>query len=177
MSIASPTLRSSSTIVPLLSFKSWLTSIPDVPSTAETVTGTSNTASRSAELRLGSPSLAPSVCRSAVLSTALSSRARSGNSTSSLFAMSGSFVLTVPEIAGNQFFQRALYGGRCAFRTAAAPFDTAIRTLERGIGRNLHAAVEAFFMRDFAGARGQSLGHLRRSLQHEPRFSDRLMQG
>src|SRR3569832_1386748 len=54
--MASPTLRSSSTMVPLPSFRSWLTSIADLPSTAETVTGTSKTASRSCALRLMSAS-------------------------------------------------------------------------------------------------------------------------
>src|SRR5271170_5550803 len=177
MSIASPTLRSSSTIVPLLSFKSSLTSIPDLPRTADTVTGTSKTASRSAELRLGSPSCAPWVCRSAVLSPALSSRARSGNSTSSLFAMSGSFVVTVPEIAGDQFLQSAFYRGRSAFRPAAAPFDAAVRACQRRIRGNLHAAFEAILMRDLVRADAELFRNRRRRLEHEARLSDCLMHG
>src|SRR3954463_1724856 len=51
MSIASPTRRSSSSTVPGPSFNNSLTSILERPSTAETCTGTSNTASRSAARR------------------------------------------------------------------------------------------------------------------------------
>src|SRR5450759_561401 len=51
MSIASPSLRSSSTTAPRPSLSSWLTCIVALPSTTLTVTGMSYTASRSRALR------------------------------------------------------------------------------------------------------------------------------
>src|SRR5215469_15636718 len=177
MSIASPTLRSSSTMVPLLSFKSWLTSMPDLPSTADTVTGTSKTASRSAELFLASVSCCPSVCSSDVLSAAAGSRARSGSSTSSLFAMVCSFVGAIVEIPGNQFLKcgfECRFGALCA---AAAPFDAAIGTLERGVGRNLHLAFIGFVMRDLGDASRERGGDLGRRFQHDAGLADRLVHG
>src|ERR1700722_12704525 len=51
MSIASPSLRSSSTTAPRPSFSNWLTCIVALPSTALTVTGMSYTASSSRALR------------------------------------------------------------------------------------------------------------------------------
>src|SRR5208282_5205370 len=56
MSIASPTLRSSSSTVPGPSLSRSPISIRARPSTAETLTGTSNTASRSAAIRVVGPS-------------------------------------------------------------------------------------------------------------------------
>src|SRR5215469_9112863 len=177
MSIASPTLRSSSTMVPLLSFKSWLTSMPDLPSTADTVTGTSKTASRSAELFLASASCCPSVCSSDVLSAAAGSRARSGSSTSSLFAMVCSFVGAIVEIPGNQFLKCGFEGRFGALGAAAAPFDAAIGVLERGVGRDLHLAFVGFLVRNLGDASRQRCGHLGRRLQHDAGFADRLVHG
>src|ERR1700733_11758903 len=57
MSIASPSLRSSSTTAPRPSFSSWQTCIVALPRTALTVTGMSYTASSSLTAPLSGPSL------------------------------------------------------------------------------------------------------------------------
>src|ERR1700761_3920448 len=167
MSMASPTLRSSSTMVPLPSFRSWLTSMPDLPSTAETVTGTSNTASRSEALRLGSVSGVSSPCRSAGELPGTASRPRSGSWTSSL-----DIVVVLGEMSGDQrrdgVFERLLV----ALHAAAAPFDAAIGIGEARFGCDLHAAVEPLFERDIGEARLQRLDHGLVRAHGEARLAD-----
>src|SRR5690348_4262160 len=59
MSMASPTLRSSSRTLPELSWRSWATDMEALPSTAEIDTGTSKTGARSVAF-FSSPSKPPS---------------------------------------------------------------------------------------------------------------------
>src|ERR1043165_522824 len=131
--MASPTLRSSSTTVPRPSFRSWLTSIPDLPSTADTVTGTSNTASRSEALRLTSTAWPMSPNSSALASCGAPCEARSGSSISSLPDM-GLLLLDVGraivgEAACDQLGQHGLDGGFATLGAAAAPLDAAVGAL------------------------------------------------
>src|SRR5882724_4850966 len=151
MSMASPTLRSSSTMVPRPSLSSWLTSIPLLPSTALTVTGTSNTASRSAAECFGIESAGISVFSRAAVPGALS-WLRSGRSTLSV-AMGLSFHLGRGKMLGDEGGQRVLDGAFAAFGAAAAPFDTAVRAGHGRVGGNLHAPFVTFFLRDAGKAR------------------------
>src|SRR5690606_41866774 len=85
MSMASPTLRSSSSTLPELSCSSWATDMVERPSTAEIETGTSNTGARSvalfsspAPIRSGRPPAPPksSSFRSSSLAMGSASRRR-----------------------------------------------------------------------------------------------------
>src|ERR1700761_5342823 len=135
MSMASPTLRSSSTTVFLPSLSSWLTSIELLPSTAETVTGTSNTASRSAAECFGAASAGPSEFSSA-LAWPGASWLRSGRSTLSV-AMGLSFHdgrETVVDQGGENLLDRFF----AALGAAAAPSDAAVAGGHGRVGRDDH---------------------------------------
>src|SRR5690242_9619552 len=175
MSMASPTLRSSSTMVPLPSFSSWLTSIADLPSTAETVTGTSNTASRSWAICLGAASACASLFSRAGAAPAFSPE-RSGRSTLSV-AMDLSFQVVVRKTVGNQPAQRFFDDRLAAFGAAAAPFDAAVGAPHGGIGGQQHPAVIALFMGDGIHARGECLNHVGGGAQGDARLDDRLVHG
>src|SRR5471030_1434016 len=172
MSMASPTLRSSSMMVPLPSFKSWLTSIPLLPSTALTVTGTSKTASRSAAECLGAVSAGPSALSSAAGTPEAASWLRSGRSTLSV-AMGLSFHVRrghvrrghirsghlMRETVSNKGGQRLFDDLFAAFGAAAAPFDAAIVARHGQVGGDHHASLIALFMGDSGQARFQHLGN------------------
>src|SRR5581483_9156887 len=175
MSMASPTLRSSSTMVPRPSFRSWLTSMPLLPRTAETVTGTSNTASRSAAECFGVASAGASVLSSAAALAPPASWLRSGRSTLSV-AMGLSFHL-MRKTAGNQGGEGFFDDGFAAFGAATAPLDAAIGARHGGIGRDHQAAFIAFLMRDIGQARLERLYHGGRGAQGDARFADGLMHG
>src|SRR5882757_3793476 len=173
--MASPTLRSSSTMVPRPSFNSWLTSIPLLPSTALTVTGTSNTASRSAAVCLGAASIGMSVLSNAPEEPGAPSWLRSGRSTLSV-AMRLSFHC-VREMTGNKGIQRVFDDAFAAFGTAAAPLDAAIGAGHGGIGGDLHASLITFLMGNVGQPGFQHLGHRGGGAQGDARFGDRLMHG
>src|SRR5476649_75585 len=185
MSMASPTLRSSSMMVPLPSFKSWLTSIPLLPSTALTVTGTSNTASRSAAECLGAVSAGPSALSSAAGTPAAASWLRSGRSTLSV-AMGLSFHVRrghvrsghlMRETVGNKGGQRVFDDLFAALGAAAAPFDAAIGARHGQVGGDHHASLIALFMGDIGQARFQHLGNGGRGAQGDARLGDGLVHG
>src|SRR3954471_12928590 len=175
MSIASPTLRSNSTMVPRPSFSSWLTSIPLLPSTALTVTGTSNTASKSAAVCLGAASIGMSALSSAAEAPGAPSWLRSGRSTLSV-AMGLSFHL-IREMTGNKGAQRILYDVFAAFGAAAAPLDAAIGAGHGGIGGDQHAARITFFMGDIGQLGFKQLGYVRRGAQGDAGFGNGLVHG
>src|SRR5438445_819512 len=175
MSMASPTLRSSSTMVPRPSLSSWLTSMPLLPSTALTVTGTSNTASRSAAVCLGAASIGMSVLSNAPEAPGAPSWLRSGRSTLSV-AMGLSFHY-VREMTGNKGAERVLDDAFAAFGAAAAPFDAAIGAGHGGIGGDQHAALITFLLGDVGQPGFQHLGHRGRGTQGDARFGDRLVHG
>src|SRR3954469_9088995 len=174
MSMASPTLRSSSTTVPRPSFSSWLTSMPLLPRTAETVTGTSNTASRSAAECFGVASIGASVLSSAAAPPPPASWLRSGRSTLSV-AMELSFHLR--KTAGNQGCEGFFDDGFAAFGAAAAPLDAAIGARHGGGGGDHQAAFITFLMGDIGQARLQCLDHGGRGPQGNARLADGLMHG
>src|SRR5882757_6286324 len=180
MSMASPTLRSSSTMVPRPSFRSWLTSIALLPSTALTVTGTSNTASRSAAECFGVASAAPSILSKAAAAPGAPSWLRSGRSTLSV-AMGLSFHVRsghlMRETVSNKGGKRVLDGAFAALGTAAAPFDAAIGTGHGRIGGNQHAAVVTFCMGDIGQPRFQYFNHLRGGAQGNAGLGNGLMHG
>src|SRR5215471_208400 len=149
MSMASPTLRSSSSTVPGPSFKSCPTSIRERPSTAETCTGTSNTASRSAALR---PTLSPSPGKlwGCLRSLGAGSPSRFGNviflSPSVIAAASGCLLGPARarcEIAVHRIVNRMLDSGAIAYHSAICPFHTAIAGLNLGLGENHEPPFEA----------------------------------
>src|SRR5215469_1149722 len=174
MSMASPTLRSSSTMVPRASLSSWLTSMALLPSTAETVTGTSNTASRSAAECLGAASEEDSEFNNAAWAPA-PSWLRSGRSTLSV-AMALSFH-GGRKVLGDEGGQSVFDGLFAAFRAAAAPFDAAVAGLHARLGGDHDAAVIAFFMRDCRQAGFDGLGNRGGCAQGYAGFADRLVHG
>src|SRR5262249_2177289 len=148
MSIDSPTLRSSSSTAPGPSFRSSPTSILARPSTAETCTGTSKTASRSAALRVVSPSSINSAgCISAVTETS-PSRFGSGTFDSwSLIARhlsrpSGLAVTADPDVGRNPFPPCALRPGAVADPPAVCPLEPAVARRNVRFGKNDEPAFE-----------------------------------
>src|SRR6185437_6050671 len=165
MSIASPTLRSSSITAPGPSFSRSPTSISERPSTAETLTGTSNTASRSAAPRSTGPP--PSSLASAPASTAaIAVPSRSGSGTSLLWssliasvsrnsnshkrACSGARHRGQPRrhVAGDHVVDRRARRLRIARHAAFVPFDAAIACRHAGLGLHHQAALETAALGD-----------------------------
>src|ERR1700722_11273185 len=147
MSIASPTLRSSSSTVPGPVLRRSLISIRARPSTAETLTGTSNTASRSAAIRVVGPS------GSAVTGISgcapRSSRLGRGTLPSSLILASPDHLTcrgqaaARADITGNRFADGAF--GRAGFAVDAAvrPFDPAVADADAGFAEHDELAFKA----------------------------------
>src|SRR5215471_7025579 len=146
MSIASPTLRSSSSTVPGPRLSSSPTSMWARPSTAETCTGTSNTASRSAAPREVASALAGA--RTAGSGTA-SSPARFGNGTlsSAIFCFSANSVSTgvaAPgrDVASDRLGDGGLGGDAVALEAAVGPFDAAIARRDVAFRHHHQPALE-----------------------------------
>src|SRR6195256_2348667 len=149
MSIASPTRRSSSSTVPGPSFSNSPTSIFERPSTAETCTGTSNTASRSAAIR--------ETCSSSLYSTSsidgVLAALRSGSGTSasvSLMVQSSSpwFRLVAGRYVAPDKFVDLCFDRRALQHDAAiGPLDPAIAGLDFRLGQDHETALEAALFR------------------------------
>src|SRR5271170_4356839 len=146
MSIASPTLRSSSSTVPGPSLSRSPISMRARPSTAETWTGTSNTASRSAAMRVVGPS--GSGASVAPIGAAPLSRLGSGILPSSLIFgppqhfVGGGEVAARADIAGDRFADRRIGRGAVAVDAAVRPFDAAVADRDIGFGHHHQAARE-----------------------------------
>src|SRR5690348_16956222 len=156
MSIASPTLRSSSSTAPGPSLSKLPTSICARPSTAETWTGTSNTASRSAAPRLTS-SLSEGASVPASCTTCTSppfSRSGSGTLVSSSLIAIVSGILCGGHVAGRYVAGDRLIDRRygCSLVTddaAVGPFDTAVAWRETFVGNDDQPALIAARASDF----------------------------
>src|SRR5580698_1946458 len=152
MSIASPTLRSSSSTVPGPSLSRSPISMRARPSTAETWTGTSNTASRSAAMRVVGPSGSGTIGTSACPPP--SSRLGSGTLPSSLMLGSPQYFVCVGEaapgadIAGDRGADRRVGPGDVAADAAVRPFDAAIADGDIGLGEHDEAALKTFGAHD-----------------------------
>src|SRR5579864_2266623 len=148
MSIASPTLRSSSSTVPGPSLSRSPISIRARPSTAETWTGTSNTASRSAAMRVVGPSGSWTIGTSACAPP--SSRLGSGTLPFSLMLGPPQHFVRVGEvapgadIARDRGADRRLGRGGVAADAAVRPFDAAIADGDIGFGKHDQPALKAF---------------------------------
>src|SRR4051812_15233045 len=136
MSIASPTLRSSSSTAPGASLRRSPTGMRALPSTAETVTGTSKTCSRSAALfALTGASSVPTASGSA------SSRRGSCRSLS--------WAIAVPIWSGGGFglrragVRRGLEPGPVADDAAVGPFEARVAERDVGLAEHHDAALEA----------------------------------
>src|SRR5215216_3349024 len=146
MSMASPTRRSSSSTVPGPSFNSSPTSILERPSTAETCTGTSNTASRSAAMREACSSSL--YARSSIGGASAELRSGSGTCASVSLMVQSSWPLRSGLIPGRQIasdeFANLRFDGR-AFQHYAAvgPFDPAVAGGDAGLGQDHQPALEA----------------------------------
>src|SRR5215469_14943292 len=148
MSIASPTLRSSSSTVPGPRLSSSPTSMWARPSTAETCTGTSNTASRSAAPRVfASAAAAASSTGSGI---APSSPLRLGNGTWSVSAIVFSPAKSQRhraaarrDVAPDRLGDRRLGRGTVVLEPAVGPFDPAVAGRDLGLGHHHQASVEA----------------------------------
>src|ERR1700733_2867151 len=145
MSIASPTFRSSSSTVPGPSFKRSPISIRARPSTAETCTGTSNTASRSEAMRLVAPS-GSGACVGSIGMPPLS-RLGSGILLSSLILRPPQYFLCRREvaagadIAGDRFADRCVGRRAVAVDAAVSPFNAAVADLDIRLGEHHQPAL------------------------------------
>src|SRR4029079_15978636 len=156
MSIASPTLRSSSSTVPGPSLSRSPTSILARPSTAETCTGTSNTASRAAARRLTSPPSASAFGSTGGMASALPSR--SGSSTL-LLSLMARFLLPsflghgggVPraEIAADGVVDSEAGLASVAHNAAVGPFNLAVANGVARLGQHDKASFETLALGDF----------------------------
>src|ERR1700692_3055500 len=152
MSMASPTLRSSSSTVPGPSLRRSPISIRARPSTAETCTGTSNTASRSAAIRVVGPSGSIAMVGSSGVS--FSSRLGSGILLSSLILVPPKQFVRRREyaaradIARHRFADHRIGCGVVAVDAAVRPFDAAIAQRDVGFGKDHQAALEVLGARD-----------------------------
>ncbi len=155
--------------------------MPDLPSTADTVTGTSNTASRSCEVRLVSASLEPSAFSSAADCGCGSSWPRSGRSTSSLSAMGQSSVSAMGAVSAKcRAISWSMASSSEASARSAPPPRHSMRQsalAQCGVGGDLHAAVEAFCFGDFGDAVLQGFGHVGAGAQGDARLADGLVHG
>src|SRR5712691_3398174 len=150
MSIASPTLRSSSSTLPGPSLRRSATSMRERPSTAETCTGTSNTASRSdAPMLIVSMSVSgdSGAGRGAVISPA-APRSGSGTLDSlSLIAQisrgSVGYCAAGGDVAAHRVADGAFGRGTIAHDAAVGPFDAAIAGRDLRLGEHDEASVEA----------------------------------
>src|SRR5215475_10259324 len=147
MSMASPTLRSSSSTAPGPSLSRSPTSMRARPSTAETLTGTSNTASRSAAPRDVGPASAASADTSGA-TPGLFSRSGSASLPSSLVSLVSLIVqppwmrrgarirLAAPagDVAPHRLVDRGFHGGELAPDAAVGPFDATIAHRDVGLG-------------------------------------------
>src|SRR5580698_7142549 len=122
------------------------------PSTAETWTGTSNTASRSAAMRVVGPSGSGTIGTSACAPP--SSRLGSGTLPSSLMLGSPQDFVCVGEtapgadIARDRGADRRVRCGDVAADAAVRPFDAAIADGDIGLGKHDEAALKAFRAHD-----------------------------
>src|ERR1700722_5319897 len=152
MSIASPTLRASSSTVPGPSLSRSPISMRARPSTAETWTGTSNTASRSAAMRVVGPSGSGTIGTSACPPP--SSRLGNGTLPSSLMLGSPQHFMRVGEgapgadIVCDRGGDRRVGRGGVAADAAVRPFDAAIADGDIGLGQHDEAALKAFGAHD-----------------------------
>src|SRR5258705_13034619 len=146
MSMASPTRRSSSSTVPGPSFNSSPTSILERPSTAETCTGTSNTASRSAATREACSSSL--YATSSVAGTSAALRSGSGTCASVSLMVQSSWPLSRGLIAGRHVapdkFVDLCFDRRALQHDAAiGPLDPAISGLDIRLRQDNETAPEA----------------------------------
>src|SRR5689334_6684190 len=146
MSIASPTLRSSSSTAPGPSLSNSPTSIRARPSTAETCTGTSNTASRSAALREASSLSAVTGPLWRGTTSGLLSSSGSGTLGSSLMPQASKTFSTGAAAAGrdvtlDRFADRGFGLAAVARNAAVRPFDAAVAERHAGLDQNDQTAV------------------------------------
>src|SRR6266852_9422605 len=153
MSMASPTLRSSSSTAPGPSRKSSPTSMRARPSTADTFTGTSNSASRSAALLPVSAAAASPM----ISGGGAASLSRSGKgilSLSAIVRLSGHFKRDVEarppdrDVAFDGFGDGGFGGGALALEPAVGPFDAAVAGRDLGFGHDHQPALEAARLRE-----------------------------
>src|SRR6185437_6515065 len=152
MSIASPTLRSSSSTVPGPSRNSSPTSMRARPSTADTCTGTSNTASRSAAPRVVGSLSGASAPASLTVGMPPFSRSGSGTFVSSLISRllrsSMRRCGARRDVAGDHVVDDGEHRRPVAVHAAFAPFDAAVAGRERRVRLHHQAAFETARLRD-----------------------------
>src|SRR5882757_4000500 len=173
MSIASPTRRSSSSTVPGPNFNSSPTSILERPSTAETCTGTSNTASRSAAMREACSSSL--YATSSVAGTSAALRSGSGTCASVSLMVQSSWPLSRGLIAGrhvapDKFVDLCFDRGALQHDAAIGPLDLAIAGVDVRLRQDHETAGEAALF-------GQAVDPLARGLVERIVDPDHEMRG
>src|ERR1700722_8379329 len=151
MSIASPTLRSSSSTVPGPNLSKSLISIRARPSTADTCTGTSNTASRSPATRevWPSASIAPGISGCDARSSRLAVAPCRRHSSVFLHDLTRNALTRAREVAActdvarDRFADRAFGDAGVPIDAAVGPFDTAIADRNAGLSEHHQPAAKA----------------------------------
>src|ERR1700761_4834052 len=156
MSMDSPTRRSSSSTVPGPSFNNCPTSILERPSTAETCTGTSKTASRSAAMR--------EACSSSLYPTSLiggaSAPLRSGSGTCpsvSLITQPSWTLAAGRHVAPDEFVDLCLDGRALQHDAAICPFNFAVAVGNRRLRQDHQASFEAALLGELFDAFASAL--------------------
>src|SRR5664279_3124252 len=153
--MASPTLRSSSSTAPGPSLSRSATSMRARPSTAETLTGTSNSASRSAapRVKVSDSDGANRPASSTVCISPLFSRSGSGTLlSSSAIYRSPEFLIrcrTGRQVTGDRVIDGGKRRGLIAIDAAVGPFDAAIAGRHIGVRHHHQPALEATRMGGF----------------------------
>src|SRR4029078_8936280 len=182
MAMASPTLRSSSRTAPGPSLSRFPTSMWARPRTAETWTGTANTASRSAAPRL-TVSLSEGARRPASCTTCTSlpfSRSGSGTLVSSSLIAVVSEILCGGHVAGRYVTGDRFIDPRCRCRgvannAAVDPFDTAVTWCEVFVGNDGKPAIEAACSCDLLDLLLRRLVDVRRNANGDKRRGHQLV--
>src|SRR5882757_1881698 len=173
--MASPTRRSSSSTVPGPSLSNSPTSILERPSTAETCTGTSNTASRSAAMR--------EACSSSLYATSstegASAALRSGSGTCASVSLMGlsswpAGLIAGRHVAPDKFVDLCLDRRALQHDAAVGPLDPAIAGLDLRLGQDHKTALEAALRRQLLDPFARGLIELLVDPDHQMRRRDQV---
>src|SRR6185295_15303602 len=184
MSIASPTLRSSSSTAPGPSRSRSPISMRVRPSTADTCTGTSNTASRSPALRdVMSASGASGTSSGRGMTSSLRSSSGSRTLVSSLMgsnlqtvSLRGRLAAAGRDVTADGLADHGLGRGAVAREPAVGPFDAAVAERHAGFGKHYQAPLETVQPGDLFELRLGGLVDRLGEAHHDMRRGDQMVE-